>query len=123
MSNLKQKVLAPVLGGVSVYLLPLIAGAQATNVDTFLGNVTNWVSLLVGILITLAIVVFFWGLIKYLTAVGEEKHNGLMIMFYGVLTIFVMVALWGLVRFFGSALGNNLLDQSAQTVQLPNVSP
>ena len=47
------------------------------------------------------IVVFFWGLIKYLWGSGssaESAHEGLQIMMYGVIAIFVMVSIWGIIR-------------------------
>jgi hypothetical protein len=50
-------------------------------------------------------VIFFWGLIKYLVEVGEQKSEGLKIMFYGVIAIFVMVSLWGIIRVLQSTFG------------------
>lgn len=81
---------------VSTLALPLLANAVGL-LDTL--NLANrFLNGLVGVFITLAIVMFFWGLIQYLVNVGEEKAKGLQTMFYGVLTIFVMVSIWGIVR-------------------------
>ena len=80
--------------------LPSFAGA-ATLLNT-LALANTFLNALIGLFITLAIVVFFWGLIRYLTAVGEEKSAGLQIMFYGVLAIFVMVSIWGIIRLLQS---------------------
>ena len=76
--------------------LPLLAGA-ASLFDT-LSLFNTFLNALIGLFITLAIVVFFWGLIKYLWAQGEDKTEGLSIMFYGVIAIFVMVSIWGIIR-------------------------
>ncbi len=93
------------LGTVAAVALPFIASAQAaTGIPEVIIMIQGWLVGVIGLLIVVAILVFFWGLIKYLTAVGEEKHKGLIIMFYGILTIFVMVSLWGLVNFFKNAL-------------------
>ena len=111
-----RKFIGVSLGSAAVSLLPLVA--SAADLGGFLVQVRGWIGMLVAILLTLAVVVFFWGLIKYLSAVGEEKHSGLMIMFYGILTIFVMVAIWGLVAFFAKTL-DVPLNTTAPTVTLP----
>jgi len=42
--------------------------------------------------------VFFWGLVKYLWSMSnEDAHEGLKIMFWGIIAIFVMVSIWGLI--------------------------
>ncbi len=77
-------------------LLPVLASATTLLNTLALANV--FLNALVGLFITLAIVIFFWGLIKYLVNVGEEKSAGLQTMFYGVIAIFVMVSIWGIIR-------------------------
>src|SRR4051812_34921241 len=81
-------------------LLPALTSA-ATLLDT-LALANTFLNAAIGLFITLAIVVFFWGLIKYLTSMGEDKKEGLQIMFYGVITIFVMVSIWGIIRLLQS---------------------
>lgn len=80
--------------------LPMLASA-ATLLDT-LALFNTFLNAMIGLFITLAIVVFFWGLIKYLMVAGEEKSEGLQIMFYGVIAIFVMVSIWGIIRLLQS---------------------
>ena len=80
--------------------LPALAGA-ATLLNT-LALANTVLNAAIGLFITLAIVVFFWGLIKYLVNAGEEKSEGLQIMFYGVVAIFVMVSIWGIIRLLQS---------------------
>lgn len=81
-------------------VLPALASA-ATILNT-LALANTVLNALIGLFITLAIVIFFWGLIRYLTNAGEEKAAGLQIMFYGVLAIFVMVSIWGIIRLLQS---------------------
>lgn len=81
--------------------LPAIASA-ATLLNT-LALANTFLNALIGLFVTLAIVVFFWGLIKYLVGEGQEgKSQGLKIMFMGVITIFVMVSIWGIIRLLQS---------------------
>jgi hypothetical protein len=91
---------ASVLAGATL-VLPVIASAQ-TLLNT-LALVSTFLNSLVYLFITLAIVVFFWGLIKYLFGDGAEgKTEGLKIMMMGVVTIFVMVSIWGIIRLLQS---------------------
>ncbi len=80
--------------------LPMLASA-ATLLDT-LALFNTFLNAMIGLFITLAIVVFFWGLIKYLLNSAEEKAAGLQVMFYGVIAIFVMVSIWGIIRLLQS---------------------
>ena len=86
--------------GAILLALPALASA-ATLLDT-LALANTFLNALIGLFITLAIVVFFWGLIKYLVNAGKEKAAGLQIMFYGVIAIFVMVSIWGIIRLLQS---------------------
>jgi hypothetical protein len=87
----------------STLALPALALA-ASLLDTlaFFNTLLNGA---IGLLITLAIIAFFWGLVRYLFSAGEEKSKGLQIMLYGVITIFVMVSVWGIVRLLQSTFG------------------
>jgi hypothetical protein len=85
--------------------LPFVASAQ--NIQGVLNTFGTLINLLVVLLIGVAIVVFFIGLIGYIFRAGEEKHKGLTRMLYGIIAIFVMVSIWGLVRLVGNTfLGN-----------------
>ena len=84
---------------ISAFAPSIASAATLTDTLVFLSTFLNGV---IGLFVTLAIVVFFWGLIRYLTNAGEEKSAGLQIMFYGVLSIFVMVSIWGIIRLLQS---------------------
>ena len=83
--------------------LPLLA--SAADAISLLNMFSKILSGLVAMFITLAVVVFFYGLIQYLINVGEEKGKGLSLMFWGVIAIFVMVSLWGIIRVLQNTLG------------------
>ena len=94
----------------SLALLPALASA-ASLFDT-LAVANTFLNALVGLFITLAIVVFFWGLVKYIWSVGgsEDKSEGLQIMMYGVIAIFVMVSIWGIIRLLQNTFGVQSTD-------------
>ena len=94
---------APFGLGLGALLLPVVASA-ATLTDTLV-FISNFLNGVIGLFITLAIVVFFWGLIKYLWSMDvETAHESLKIMFWGVIAIFVMVSIWGIIRLLQSTL-------------------
>ena len=62
---------------------------------------------LVGVLLTLALVMFFWGMIKYIKSLGSEKdkRDGKDLMIWGIIALAVMVSVWGLVNIVISTIG------------------
>ena len=105
---------------VSVAMLPSVtAAANVLSVLSFFASLFNG---LIGLMVSVAIVVFFWGLVQYLWEVDKKKHEGLQIMLYGIIAIFVMVSIWGIIGLlqnqFGIAGENNALTPST-----PSFSP
>ena len=89
--------------------VPSIVAAQQTAAQGLLGTLAlanRILNGLVGLLILVAILAFFWGLIKYLfSGGGEDKSEGLNLMFSGVIAIFVMVSIWGIIRLLQNTFG------------------
>jgi hypothetical protein len=82
----------------SALVLTAPAMTSAVGLLDTLVTVNRFLNGLIGVIITIAIIVFFWGLVRYLTDVGEKKHEGLVMMFYGLIAIFVMVSIWGIIH-------------------------
>jgi len=75
---------------------------------------------LVPILIGLALIIFSWGLFKYLkSGLGEksEIEGAKSLMFWGVIILFVMLSVWGLV----AILENIFFGGATVPTTLPNV--
>jgi len=111
------------------FIITALAFAPAFAFAQDLGNVTtlthsfgNLVNAALPILIGLALLGFFWGLVKFIFAAGDASKaaEGKSIMIYGVIALFVMVSVWGIVNFVASDLGvsNN---QGAGTINVPSV--
>ncbi len=81
--------------------------AFAADINSILGVIRNILNTLVPLLIGIAVVVFLWGVIKYITAGGDEekRKEARNMMMYGIIGLFVMVAVWGLVAVLGNTLG------------------
>ncbi len=82
-----------------IFSLPLTVSAAATFADA-LGIIQGLLNGLLPILIALAVVIFLWGVLKYIRASDnpEQRTEGRELMVYGIVAIFVMVSLWGLVN-------------------------
>ncbi len=61
---------------------------------------------LIVIVAGLALLYFFWGLVKFIFHSGSEAEQtkGKDIMKWGIISLFVMFSIWGLVRFVSVAL-------------------
>ena len=97
---------------------PFIASAQALqpikNLIVAVGGILN---MLIPILIAAALVVFFWGLVKYIRAAGEDLASGRNTMIAGIVSLFIMVSVWGLVNLAQNAFGVS----GSGSVQIPQV--
>jgi hypothetical protein len=98
------------------FALPLIAAAQTpsnlTTLISFVGDILNRV---IPVLIALAVVFFFWGLVKYI--LNPNHKDGKKTMIAGLLGLFVMVSIWGIIRLMQNTLGVT----GAAPVTLPQV--
>ena len=89
-------------------LAPALAFAQQLgNIETLIRSIGRVVALALPIVVAIALLAFFWGLVKFIFAQGNEesKADAKRIMLWGIIALFVMVAVWGLVRFIGTSFG------------------
>ena len=79
----------------------------AQNINNLIGRVGDVVRNLTPIIAGLALLVFFWGLVKFIAASGsdEGRKQGKQIMIWGVIALFVMATVWGLVFFLQDSFG------------------
>lgn len=72
------------------------------------------------LLVTLSVVLFIIGVIKYITKADEvaEREQGRNFMIYGIVALFVMVSIWGLVGIIQGTfgLGTNVLIPQVQGI-------
>jgi uncharacterized protein YacL len=92
--------------GCALGLMLLPSLVQAQDLQGTLALFNAMLNALIGMLITIAIIVFFWGLIKYLLTMGTENaHEAIHLMIWGVVAIFVMVSIWGIIRLLQNTFG------------------
>lgn len=109
-------------------MFPLIANAQTAirpdYVNSIIEAVGQWINMLVPLLIGLAVVVFFYGLVKYIWGGAEAKAAAISSMVWGVIAIAVMVSIWGLVGLLQDISGvdkNSQADGGGIAPDLPRV--
>lgn len=111
-----------IVAGSMLPFFALAAEATQTVID-IIGDLSRIVSLLVPLVFTLAILAFFWGLMKYIFAQGSEdgKSDAKKIMIWAAIALFVMISIFGIIRLFQRTLD---IDQSGPgTITIPTVVP
>ena len=104
---------------------PMFAFAQSL---VPLQNLANGVGTIINILIpammALAVLAFFWGLVKYIASASDEaaKEGGKTLMIWGMIALFIMVALWGILGWVQGTLGitGTLSSGTAPTFNIPS---
>lgn len=107
-------------------IAPVLAFAQNTtgtfdNALDSISAIRNIINNLIPLIIGIAVLVFIWGLVQYVTAGGDEEKRdaarGTII--WGIIIIFVMTAVWGFVRILGGTLfGGQPIQQPVQGPQV-----
>jgi hypothetical protein len=85
--------------------------ADLSFVANLLAQMGGIIALLPKLLLGVAVVLFFWYLIKYFIIDadkdGEARSKAVKGMSLALAGIFIMVTLWGIIAFFGEAIGLN----------------
>ncbi len=64
------------------------------------------INLLIPIIIALTVLIFFWGLFKYVLGGGDkEKSDGKGILIAGIIALFVEVSIWGIIHLLATTVG------------------
>lgn len=79
---------------------PFLALAKVDDFYSLIELLQDILQHTIYVLIAIAVVVFLWGLIGYITAAGneEKRKEAKQYMIWGIVGLFVMVAVWGLVN-------------------------
>ena len=133
MLNKTQKI--KIYFALSLFILPVFTYADNfSKTSGLLGSAKDIVNkTLIPLVFSLALLVFFWGVVKYIWSSGDDKNEGKKIMIWGIVALFVMASVWGLVAFiqtelFGSSNPTNITiptigggsSGGAETLDFPN---
>ena len=97
---------------------PVIVHAQ--GLDRLITVATDLINFALAILIGIAIIAFFWGLLRYLLSAkgGPEQNKASMLMVWGLVAIFVMLSIFGIVRLMQVTFGL----EGASSVDAPSLA-
>ncbi len=81
----------------SIFLaLPIVALAQESS--RFIGNINRFITLLLALLLSVAAIIFIWGVVKFIAsgddAAARGKATGFIL--FGIIGIVVILSFWGL---------------------------
>lgn len=110
LKNLKNK---SIIASTAFFTFPALLFAQsrvAKQPGTLKELICNIVRLLldaVPFIVVFALILFFWGLIKYVSnGDNEEKRSaGIKMMIYGIVGLFIMIAVWGILKIMVASFG------------------
>ncbi len=97
------------LGILFTFSVPILVSAQISTPTTFKEFIILLISIVqlaIPVVAALTMLVFFWGLAKFIFhADNEDKiEEGRKMMFWGVIAIFVMFSVWGLIAFLNNSV-------------------
>lgn len=96
MNNLKTAL------AITLSVLPGLVFAAPANFKALVDDIiANILTPVIGLLGSLAIAAFIWGIVKYIFYAADEKQkvSAKNTMLYGVLGLFVLFSFWGIVEF------------------------
>lgn len=90
----------------SLLTAPILTAAQE-DFKSAASGVTDFLMSLVPLLTGIALLMFFWGLVEYISQAGSgaEVEESKKRMAWGVVGLFVITTIWGIVTFIGGSLG------------------
>lgn len=100
-------------------LTPAFAFAQLGNIANIVEAIGDLVDLATPIVVGLALLAFFWGLVKFIFSADDEdaRKGAKSLMIWSVIALFVMISIVGIISFIGNAFG---VDQGG-TLPVPGV--
>ena len=112
-------IMKKIIAGTLSLAFPLMA--LAADIQSILRTIRSIVDTIVPLLMVIAVAVFLWGIVKYITSAGDEEKRkaaqGYII--YGLIGLFIMVAFWGLIRVVTGTFGIS----PGGTIELPQINP
>jgi len=122
--SIKKHVARIIALGVSgAPLLAFAATVNASYVTDLITAVGNIVSALIPVLISIAVLIFIWGIVQFAIAGDEsQRAEGRQKMIWGVVALGVIVALWGLVALLVQIFGLNTGEKPYKDIVTPITS-
>jgi len=87
------------LGVLALVFIPLSVHAQ--TFAYLVRSIVDFLAFLAPFLVAIMVLVFFWGLVKFIARSGSEegRREGKQVMVWGLIGITIAVSIWGIVAF------------------------
>jgi hypothetical protein len=92
----------------ALLVIPSAAFAQVLGpLGATVTMLQNVVMFLVPIMMALAVLVFLWGLVRFIANATDEdaRASGKALMVWGMVALFILVTFWGIIGFVQESLG------------------
>ncbi len=85
---------------------PILVNNQGRSLGGFVDVLVSLMNNLVALLAAGSLLVFFWGLAKFIYSAGDagEHARGRSLMLWGIVIFFVMGSLWGIIAFIADSI-------------------
>jgi hypothetical protein len=102
---------------ISAFALPALAFAEVTTFNSLLFKFSNMISAVIPFIISLAVLVFIYGIFMYVISGDEDaKASAKDKILYGIVGIFIMISVYGLVKILVATFN---LDTTISVQELP----
>ncbi len=93
-----------------IALTPAVAAAQlGQSIGSLLSLVSNTLGALVYIVMSLGLLTFLWGVVKYVISNSDDdKKNARQYMIWGIIGLTVIFGVWGFVSLVSKLLGSDV---------------
>ena len=100
--NMKKNIFK--IGLITTFILvPLFTFAAGKTLKDIAGQVTDYLTIAIYLVISLAVLTFIWNVYRYFFTEKEKKDAGMYVL-YSTIGFFVMLSLWGLVTILSNTL-------------------
>ncbi len=91
---------------------------MAADITGVISKINDIIGTIIPVIISLAVLLFIWGVVKYITAGGdpEKREEARSVIIYGIIGLFVIVSVWGLV-----ALLSNTFNLDQGDINIPQI--
>lgn len=85
---------------------PLAPSSPPEDFEDFVCYAINFIEILIPIAFVVGFIIFFWGIISFIRAGGDEKQieSGKKLLLWGSIILFVMISFWGVLQVFSNSL-------------------
>jgi hypothetical protein len=118
-----KKIAAYLLPAMALALVPALASANVnintSGLENFVQSAVRILNIVIGLMMTVAVIVFIWGLIKFIfNTAPDGKATARNYMIYSIVAFAVMTGLWALSNFLLDFFGINTDNAS---INIPTV--